>query len=276
MLGFINKLDRRWIYLLLVLVVLYPLVKPIGMPISVSDWTEAFYAEIEKLQPGDVVVLGIDYTPSGGPDVHPQVVALFDHLMKKNVKVVGISFIDTGPPQLQEILDTYMVEGKGKTYGVDFVNLGYLPGLETAIAAFASDMKRAAPVDFFNTKVENIPMMQNINSMHDVRVVADFATGIPGPAEWIRQVGQNYPVTMLAGVVTVMGPQSEPYYQSGQLKGLLSGTRSAAEYEVRSGSPGKAAAGMDAQSLGHLVIIFAIGLGNLAYFLNGRKGGGKK
>ena len=275
MLEFLNKLDRRWIYLLLILVILYPLVKPIGMPISVSEWTEAFYAEVEKLQPGDVVVLGVDYTPSGGPDVHPQVVALFDHLMKKDAKVIGISFIDTGPPQLQEILDTYM-EGRGKTYGVDFVNLGYLPGNETAIAAFAGDMKRAAPVDFFGTKVESIPIMKDVKDMHDVKVVAEFATGVPGPSEWIRQVGQNYPVTMLCGVVTVMGPQSEPYYQSGQLKGLLSGSRSAAEYEVRSGTPGKAAAGMDAQSLGHMVIIFAIGLGNLAYFLSNKKGGGKR
>ncbi len=71
-----------------------------------------------------------------------------------------------------------------------------------------------------------------------------------------------------------MGPQSEPYYQAGQIKGLMSGTRSAAEYEVRAGRPGRAAAGMDAQSLGHLVIILAIGLGNLAYFI-GRKGGAK-
>jgi hypothetical protein len=73
-----------------------------------------------------------------------------------------------------------------------------------------------------------------------------------------------------------MGPQNEPYYQSGQLAGLLSGLRCAAEYEVRSGHPGRAAAGMDAQSLGHVVIILAICLGNLAYFLNARSKGGKK
>lgn len=275
MLDFVNKLDRRWIYLVLILVVLFPLVKPIGMPISISSWTEAFYAEVEKLQPGDVVVLSIDYTPSGGPDVHPQAVAVFEHLMKREIRVIGVSFLETGPPQLQQILEPYM-ENNEKTYGVDFVNLGYIPGLESAISAFAADMQRAAPVDFFGSRTETLPLMQSVKSMNDVMLVADFATGIPGPAEFIRQVGQNYPVTMLCGVVTVMGPQSEPFYQSGQLKGLLSGLRSAAEYEVRSGTPGKAAAGMDAQSLGHIVIILAMAIGNLAYFLNVRKGGGKK
>jgi len=271
---FLANLDRRYIYVILILVVLFPLVKPIGMPISVSNWTKTFYAEIEKLQAGDIAVLSIDYTPSGGPDVHPQAVALFDHLMKKNIKVIGVSFLDTGPPQLQDILDPYM-EGKGKKYGEDFVNLGYIPGLETAISAFAADPNRTAPVDFFGASTASMPIMQGIKDMDDVQLIAQFATGIPGPAEFVRQVGNSYSPVIVCGVVAVMGPQSEPFFQSGQIKGLLSGLRHAAEYEVHAGAPGKAAAGMDAQSLGHVVIILAICLGNMAYFL-GRKGGAKK
>jgi hypothetical protein len=115
--------------------------------------------------------------------------------------------------------------------------------------------------------------MQQVTDANDVEIVMNFATGIPGPAEWVRQLG-GYSPDILIGVVTVMGPQTEPYYQSGQIKGLLSGLRSAAEYEVRAGRPGRAAAGMDAQSLGHVVIIVAMALGNLAYFV-GRKGGAK-
>lgn len=269
---FLASIDRRYIYVVLLLVVLFPLFRPIGLPISISSWTEAFYAEIDKLQPGDIVVMSIDYSPSGGPDVGPQAVAVFDHLMAKNVKVIGVSFLADGPPQLQQILNPWM-EGRGKTYGVDFVNLGFIAGLETAINAFNNDMKRAAPVDFFNTPTNTLPLMQQVTDANDVKIVMNYATGIPGPAEWIRQLAGFSP-DILIGVVTVMGPQTEPYYQSGQIKGLLSGLRSAAEYEVRAGMPGSAAAGMDAQSLGHVVIILAMAIGNLAYFL-GRKGGAK-
>jgi len=265
------SIDRRYIYVVLLLVVLYPLIKPIGLPISISSWTEAFYAEVEKLEAGDVVVMSIDYSPSGGPDVGPQAITVFDHLMRKGVKVIGVSFLAEGPPQMQQFMDPYM---QSHTYGVDFVNLGYIPGLETAIAAFAADMKRAAPVDFFGASTASLPLMQGVTDANDVKVVMNFATGIPGPAEFVRQIGSSYSPDILIGVVTVMGPQTEPYYQSGQIKGLLSGLRSAAEYEVRSGTPGRAAAGMDAQSLGHVVIILAMALGNLAYFL-GRKGGAK-
>lgn len=269
---FLNAIDRRYIYVILMLVVLFPLIRPIGLPISISGWTESFYAEIEKLQAGDIVVMSIDYTPAGGPDVGPQAAAVFDHLMRKGVKVIGVSFLAEGPPQLQQILNPWM-EGRGKTYGVDFVNLGFISGLEPAINAFNTDMKRAAPVDFFNTPTGQIPLMQQVTDANDVKVVMNFATGIPGPAEWVRQLSGFSP-TILIGVVTVMGPQTEPYYQAGQIAGLLSGLRSAAEYEVRAGAPGSAAAGMDAQSLGHVVIILAMALGNLAYFL-GRKGGAK-
>jgi hypothetical protein len=270
---FITNLDRRWIYLVLIVAIFIPLVKPIGMPISISSWTEAFYAEVDKLQAGDIAVLSVDYTPAGGPDVAPQAVAMFQHMMSKGVRVIGVSFLADGPPLLQKILDPYMQSGE-KEYGVDFVNLGFIPGVETAMSAFAADMKRAAPADFFGTPTASLPLMKDVNSMHDVALLADFATGMPGPAEVVRQIGQNYPVTVLCGVVTAMGPQTEPYYQSGQIKGLLSGLRSAAEYEVRNGTPGSAAAGMDAQSLGHMVIIVAIALGNLAHFLSARKGKG--
>jgi hypothetical protein len=59
-----------------------------------------------------------------------------------------------------------------------------------------------------------------------------------------------------------------PFVQAGQVKGLLQGLRGAAEYELLSGSAGIAAAGMDAQSLGHLLIIGSILVGNVAYFMS--------
>lgn len=103
-----------------------------------------------------------------------------------------------------------------------------------------------------------------------------FATGIPGPAEWIRQVQTRYKVPLACGVVAVMGPQNEPYLQSRQLVGLLGGgLKSAAEYEVAVKMQGAATAAMDAQSLGHMAIVLFVILGNILYFSE-RGGSGKK
>ena len=62
-----------------------------------------------------------------------------------------------------------------------------------------------------------------------------------------------------------------PFVQAGQVKGMLQGLRGAAEYELLSGSPGVASAGMDAQSLGHLLIIGFIVVGNVAYIMSKRE-----
>lgn len=59
----LGNVDRRILYLLIGFVLLVPLVKPMGLPISVSEYTENVYNEIEKLSPGDRVFLDFNYTP---------------------------------------------------------------------------------------------------------------------------------------------------------------------------------------------------------------------
>ena len=55
--------------------------------------------------------------------------------------------------------------------------------------------------------------------------------------------------------------------------GLLVGMRSGAEYELKIQEPGLAVAAMDAQSLGHLLFITFIILGNVAYIIEKRSRG---
>jgi uncharacterized membrane protein len=81
-------------------------------------------------------------------------------------------------------------------------------------------------------------------------------------------------VPIVGAVITVSAPQAEPYLASGQLAGLLAGLRSAAEYELLMKSPGSAAAAMDAQSTGHVLLILFIIMGNLSYFVMKNKKGG--
>ncbi len=87
----------------------------------------------------------------------------------------------------------------------------------------------------------------------------------------MRQIAQ-YKIPIIAAQITVTAPQAEPFLQSGQLAGILVGLRGAAEYEILTNMPGTAAAGMDAQSMAHLLIIGFILLGNASYFIKKSKG----
>ncbi|MDP2871736.1 MAG: hypothetical protein Q8P31_04280 [Bacillota bacterium] len=268
----LGNIDRRVIYILLILATLVPLVRPIGLPFSVSEATKKFYAAVEQVPAGETILMAIDYSVGGGPDIHPQGQAVFRHAMARGLKVVFVAFVTEGT----EFANQIIAEGEkmaGKTYGVDFVNLGYVPGSEVAISAFAQDVLKVYPKDVRGNVTADLPIMQGIATVADFVLVTEFATGIPGPSEWIKQVGTRYNVPLAIGVVTVMGPQTTPYYQAGQLVGLLSGLKSAAEYEVAMKAPGLATAAMDAQSIDHIVIVLFIILGNIAYFAGkGKKG----
>lgn len=263
----LGETDSRVLYVLLVAVLLIPMVKPLGLPLSVSDTTRTSFEILDKLKPGDVVAFDFGYYVDGGPDVEPQAVALFDHLLGKGVKIICLSYRSHGPMIVDRLVAPY--EADGKKYGVDFVNMGYLAGDETAVAAYARDLKGAFPKDWRGNNTSTLPILQGIKSIADVDLYVFFTDA---SAElWVRQIAP-YKVPLIGGLITVVAPQAEPFIHSGQLAGTLVGLRGAAEYEVLMKKPGSAAAGMDAQSMGHLLIILFILMGNISYFIKRSRG----
>ncbi|HHW27550.1 MAG TPA: hypothetical protein GXX23_09525 [Firmicutes bacterium] len=270
-----GDLDRRWLYLLVLFVVIFPLVNPLGIPIEVTDGTRQFVEAVEKLKPGDRMLLVFDYSIGGGPDVGPQAEIVMAHAFSKGVKVVEVAFLEAGLIHARNAIDKW--EKAGKVYGEDIILLGYAAGAETAISAFAQDVAQVFPTDIRGKPLSSYPIMEGIKTAADFDLIAEFATGIPGPPEWVRQVVTRSNVPLACGVVAVMGPQNVPYLQSGQLVGLLGGgLKSAAEYETAIGMPGLATAAMDAQSLGHVVIVLFVLMGNLLFWAERQEQKAKK
>ena len=53
----IGSVDRRWIFLIIALVVIVPLLIPVGLPIRPTDTTKNVYDAIESLPTGSKVLL---------------------------------------------------------------------------------------------------------------------------------------------------------------------------------------------------------------------------
>jgi hypothetical protein len=265
------KIDPRIIYALVLLVVAIPLINPFGLPMMIMNPSREFYNVIENLPNGAKVILSIDH--AAGPDVElgPIAQSMLIQLVPKNARVYAMSSIPEGPMFAERYLS--VLEDYDKEYGVDYVNLGYFAGGEAGMAAWADDFKSVFRTDVRKTPVEQIPMMQDIKSVHDFDLVVTLNSGPGGygpPDVWLRQIAAAKGVPLAMGVTAIMGPQTQPYYQSGQIKGLLIGLRSAAEYELLIEKPGIAVAQMDAQSAAHAVILILIILGNLGYFYGKR------
>lgn len=270
----LQNMDKRIIYTLMLLVLIVPMIMPLNIPISINSSTRAVYDMIENLQAGDKVLLALDYSPGGSADVHPQLEIMMNHLMRKGVKTVMVSFWDAGPMFGEQVIKPLEDAGV-KKYGVDFVNLGYVAGGEPGIKKFATDVPNTTPKDFRGQSISNFEIMQGVKDATAFKLVIDFSSGTPGAKEWIRQVQTPMGVPMAVGTVTVSVPEYTPFLQSGQLIGMLGGLRGAAEYEKLNGTPGAAVSKMDAQSMGHVLIITFIVLGNVGYVLSRKNGQAK-
>lgn len=267
----LQSIDKRIIYTIMLLCLIIPMVKPLGIPLSISPSTQGVYNMVDNLKPGDKVLLALDYSPGGSADVHPQLEVMVDHLMKKGVQAVMVSFWDAGPMFGEQVIPKF--DALGKKYGVDYVNLGYVAGGEMGIKKWATDIPGTTPKDFHSNKpISEFPIMKDVKDAKAFKLIIDFSSGTPGGKEWIRQVQTPMNIPMAIGTVTVSVPEYTPFVQSGQLIGMLAGLRGAAEYEVLNKTPGGAVAKMDAQSMGHLLVIAFIVLGNVGYLLTRKQG----
>ena len=75
----LKNLDRRWVFLLMAITVSVPILAQLSFPEKVSDLTRNAYAELEKIQPGDKVLITMDFDPSSAGELTPMATAFTYH-----------------------------------------------------------------------------------------------------------------------------------------------------------------------------------------------------
>ncbi|MGB3093648.1 MAG: hypothetical protein WBC42_10610 [Candidatus Zixiibacteriota bacterium] len=266
----LQEIDRRYIFLFIGMAAFIPLIFPLGLPLGVTPSSEDLFNAVDSLREGSVVILTFDYYPSTLPETQPMSYAALRHLFSKNLRVITLTVIPLGALSVMEEVVNNVAREYDKEYGVDYVNLGYKYGYVAVMLGMGRRIADIFPRDNYNTKLEDIPLMQEVQNYDDVDflfAVADNAT----VDYWVSLVNAQFGLPMGAGVTAVMAPKSYSFLQTGQMVGLLGGMKGAAEYEKLSRNPGMATRGMDPQSIIHVVIIIFIVLGNVGYFVGKRQ-----
>jgi hypothetical protein len=264
-----ENLDRRWVYLLSWIFVLFPLIYPLGLPVPINKESQQWYKAINDIPDGSTVVFSPMYGTSGMPELFPMTLATMHQLWSRDIKVIVVSFWAEGPLVFTQLLAQMDPTSYGKVYGVDWINLGYIPGSEPAMRAFGDDMAKAVAKDYIEGKnLSEFPIMQTVNSANDIDLIISIETGTPGLTEWLRQWNEPYKTPIVVGCIGVSAPGMAPFLQSGQLSALLPGLTSSAEYELLLNRKGLAIAGVDAVSMSHILIVILVVLGNIGYFVN--------
>lgn len=275
----VENLDRRWLFLATFLIVTIPMIKPVRLPIVVTDETRGYYNSLNALKAGDVVFLNSAWDAGSLAENRPQALGTYEQLMKKGVRLIVYSSGDKGPqfslPLLRQAAAKY-----GRKYGTDWVDVGFLPIDPPTVQAIAQDFHGMFKRDYPDgTPIEQIPLMQSVKSMHDVALFVDIE--YQPTEDWIKFVnGPPYHTPMIFGVASIVSTSMFPYVATGQLKGMLVGPRGAAEYEkllVDDGTyPNFGEGYRTVLPLGFapVIIVFFVLLGNLAFYLKPRRGAG--
>lgn len=268
LLDILANIDRRYIFLLIALTVVIPLLLPIGMPVTETKEVRAVYDYIENLPPGSAIMVALDYDPAALAELYPMTLAILRHAYLRKVKVIGMTLWNTGAA-LGDIAMREAAEGIAQE-SKDYVYLGYVPGGANIIMRMGEDISAAFPTDFSGRKLSEIPMMKNIKNYKDIALLIDLAAGST-PELWVVYAGTKYKQTIAVGCTAVSAVGYYPFLNSNQIIGLIGGMKGAAEYEKMVERRGTATAGMDSQSIAHIAIIVLIIIANVSYFFMRRK-----
>ncbi len=262
-------IDRRILYLLLFVNIVVFLLAPVTMPTPVSPPVQSFYNTIEKLQPGDMVMISSNWSASTFAENQPQLEAVLRHLIRKGVRFSIMS----NEPQARDIsfrLAEQVTKQENYEYGKRWVHIGFLPDLQVAIKGMVTDFYNTVKEDIRGTPARELPVFEGVRSLRDYKLVIDVTPAGTVPT-WIAFAPKE--VSIIYCPTSVMAAEAYTYLDSGQLKGMLGGARGAREYEYLLGYSGLATRLMNAVSFSHVLIIVFILLGNFAMLMR-RLGGG--
>jgi hypothetical protein len=282
----LQSFDRRWIFLAMGFAIVVPLLLPIGLPVKPSPMVTSLYYTIDELEEGDTVFVSLDLDPASTPELQPFYQAAMLHMKRKNVKLVLATTWYAAPPLVErwirESIEQPIIQPGDTTYtGVpdrayvkneDYVWLGFREGKQAVIAGLGKNLR-----DTFDgrasdgTKLDDIPMMDGIESLKDFDLTVMISAGFPGIKEYVQYVQSRYNLRMVGSCTAVSTTDLTPYYQAGQLLGLAGGMAATAEYEQMVGRKGAATQGADVLNVGHLVVVLAIIFGNFIYFAGRRR-----
>jgi len=241
----------------------------------------------QSIPNGAPVFVAFDFESARVGEMEAAAAPMFDQmLLLHRPRLVFISTRETGA-----ILTEHFISGPlaGYNYqsGVDYLNLGFLPGGQMGIYAFAQGPQAIAEFAFARNSDANklfdisLPSAWILEPWKSTTSLSQFAAFIivtdnaDSARAWIEQTTSTrgtIPVVVISSAQAA--PMIQPYYASQQINGLVGGLYGAALLEQNNaGRPGTARAYWDAYNTGLLFAVLLIlggGLWNLVLGLRDR------
>jgi hypothetical protein len=272
-----SRLWRWLISAMLILAVGLPLftgvqvVPPTGLAASDGGATTL---QIAALSGNTPVLVAFDYDPALSGELEATAAPIFDQLLSKGIPLVLISTSPTGPALAERFLTTDIPLVNIHGNELQYIDLGYLAGGPSGISYFSMDPRNAGQYSG-NTGIDwGVAPLWGIKRLSDFSAVVVLTDNADTGRNWVEQTGPYLARTASARIPILMiisaqaEPMLRPYFDSGQIKGLVAGLSDAKIYEQTYTRPGLADHYWNAYSLGILVAVVLIGLGSVWSAIN--------
>jgi hypothetical protein len=276
----ISTLDRRWWYAIVVVFVVVPLLNPIGLPLKVSGYTNEAYNTIKALKPNDVVLVNFDVASSGYDEVKGVISAMIPHLFTiPGIKIMFMTDQDQGYIYIQKVLAERgtLMSGKtefpwyqleGKQYLVDYVNLGYFPGADKAVASLGADFRgTVGGKDFYKNDITQWMNDAGVQSASDIDLVITIDCG-GAVSYFVNYFYLPFGTPIVCAMISVSAAGAITSYNAQQVKAIVISTRGSAEYQYLSGYYGMALVSMDAFSFVQVLLVLLVIVTNVAWYFS--------
>jgi hypothetical protein len=285
----LQRIDRRWIYLVVWLVVMIPLIKPFPIRPVASPPVQQMFNYIDTMPEDKALIISVDYSPDTQAELHPMTLALLRHAFANHrrvglvaTSVYGLGLGEDALRQVKREFDSVATTHEDSIInGEDFIFWGWTTPLLTMMLGMGEKITNVFPVDYYGARTESLPMTRHVKNYNDVGILVSVA-GSATPISWIAYAQTQFGLRIGCGTTAVSAADYYPYLNSGQFTGMLAGMRGAAEYEqllqdklAAAGSSltlrRKATEAMSSQTAAHIAIILFIVVGNIGYFATRRR-----
>ena len=230
----IQSLDRRYIYIIVALSIIIPLLIPFNSRIDTTKPTEDVYQMIDSFagKPNKAILMNFSHNASTLAELFPMEVAILRHCFERDVKVFTLCFMPDTAPLVDYAINTAKEDFSNIKAGVNYCNFGYKPRslFLPILVGMGENVAEAVETDSEGRKLENLPIIEGIKNYDDLNLVIDFSAS-GSVFSWVTYARAKFGANVAAGVTAVMAADNYPYLQSGQLIGMLAGIKGAAEYE---------------------------------------------
>jgi hypothetical protein len=230
------------------------------LPQQVTIESNQAVKTVGDIPEGAPVLLVFDYEPATIGEMEASGASLIDHLLLlRHPQLALISTSPTGSALAERFMSTTLADRKYQR-GIQFVDLGFLPGGLAGVHEFAQSPVAAVSLDVDSADVWNSSILRGVRSLSDFASIIVLTDSPESGRVWIEQTaGLRGSSSMVFVSSAQAGPMLLPYFDSGQINGLVAGINGAVGAEQANGGlPGFVRRYWDAYSIGLYVAAFLI------------------